>query len=88
MAYLTGLTWADEPVVAILTLNLVIDNQRHVLIQIGYFWGSTIMHKYIIVALLSIAFFPEWPAHALAKGQEMVSTAKTALDVSAITLGQ
>lgn len=46
------------------------------------------MHKYIIVALLSIAFFPEWPAHALAKGQEMVSTAKTALDVSALTPSQ
>lgn len=46
------------------------------------------MHKYIIVALLSVAFYPEWPAHALAKGQEMVSTAKTALAVSAVTASQ
>jgi hypothetical protein len=42
------------------------------------------MHKFIIVAMLSFAFYPEWPAHALAKGQEMVSTAKTALNMSAL----
>jgi hypothetical protein len=42
------------------------------------------MHKFIIVAMLSFAFYPEWPAHALAKGQEMFSSAKISFNVSTL----